>query len=139
MNKAKQPIQTLSNCVVPRNFILLDSIDRANDFSHVTYGLMEDSEQDPFNHVTMKNWKGSMIYDDGRSDLLIFELTFECTKDFPNEAPIITFSPYCLENTRVANICDDDGKIKKEIKIDWNNKTGVGEYLVTVLNKIRRC
>lgn len=138
MVSKKLPIQQLSTCTVPRNFILLDCIERANQFTYVTYGLLDDTEEDPYNHVKMERWNGTMIYDDG-TDLNIFELTFNCSLKFPEEPPIITFAQFSLEHPRIQKLCNSDGTISNAYlsKIEWNSKMGIGEYLTKVYERIQ--
>ena len=138
--KTKKPIQEESTCSVPRNFILLDSIDRAGQFSNVTYGIVPDDEGvNKNNSVKLENWTGTIMYDDGK-ELYIIEMKIRVPHEFPLVPPVITFAPHCLEIEKVKKISNDDGTINNKYfsQIEWDPKRmGIGEYLMQIHNKIR--
>lgn len=136
-----QVIQQLSpKAKVPRNFILLDSLDRAKDFTNVAYGLIDDEKLYPTNSVSLEYWSGSIIYDDGQSDLLVFGLDIYCPLDFPNSPPVVKFNDEAKKHRFVAKMLDKNGEISKDYitSFGWDaSKMGIGEYLVRIYDKIR--
>jgi len=124
----------------PRNFILLDSLNNVGKYTHVTYGLMDEVENDPAlknNYIKMEYWSASLIYDDG-DNMNIFELAVRCTPLFPTERPILTFSEQSMTNKRIKKLCDSTGKLTESAKqlIKWNETQSLGDYLSAVLDII---
>lgn len=140
--KTKKSIQEYSSCVVPRNFILIDSIERANQFANVTYGIVpDDDDENKGNSTKLENWTGTIIYDDGK-ELYIIEVTMKIPleEEFYVKPPIIKFAPHCLEFDKVKRMVNDDGTINNKYLavITWDaKKMGIGEYLTQVYDRIR--
>lgn len=120
---------------VPRNFLLLDAINKAGNYTHVTYGLIDENEDDKYlnNYVQMRYWNCTLLYDDGES-LIVFKALCECTQKYPEEKPILKFSEESMEYDKVKNVCDDDGNFTENAK--WNESMSLGDYLQSVLNII---
>lgn len=124
---------------IPRNFQLLNAINKAGNYTHVTYGLTaENDDEYKNNFAKMIWWDCTMIYDDG-VNFTIFEAKCECTNKYPHEAPRLQFSPLFLDNDLIKNICDSEGFLLPHIKsaIKWNENQLLGDYLTNVLNIIR--
>lgn len=142
MSSAKKlPINSISQCKVPRTFQLLDALDRAKDYSVITYGLSDDeTPENEFNHVTMENWRCTIMYDDGNA-FNIFGMECCCSLKFPDEQPIIKFSEESMQHPKVKKICNEDGTLTNDCKkqIEWDgNKMSLPCYLMKVYDKIRR-
>ena len=135
---SKQSLQSKSSVPVPRNFILLDCIERAGQYPNVTYGISFD-DTNPNNSVNLEDWNGTIIFDDGEN-LNIVDVKIKCTEKFPYEVPIVTFPQYWLENKSIKKICNSDGTLNKntmeQLNKIWNDKLGIGDYLVNLGKKI---
>jgi len=119
----------------PRNFILLDAINKACNFAYVTYGLIdEDDKLYKNNFIKLEHWMGTLMYDDG-FNLNILNITFKCTLNFPEERPIVKFCSESLEIPAVKKICDNDGNILPAhiSKLKWSSDMQLGEYLVNII------
>jgi ubiquitin-protein ligase len=78
------------------------------------------------------------MYDDGH-DLNIFDVTIKVPLEFPDVPPIVKFAEYSLEHSSIKKICNADGTIKSTSlsSIKWDDKMGLGEYLMNIYNKIK--
>lgn len=142
-NSSKPPIQSISQSKVPRNFVLLNSIDRSGQFTNVQYGLSREDDKNKDNNVTLKNWDCTIVFDDG-NELSIFELTLNVPMDFPDSPPTATFAQHCLDNSRINRMCKLDGTgtlnddYQTRIISEWNSKNmEIPEYLMWLYNKIK--
>lgn len=141
-NTNKPAIQSISHSMVPRNFILLNSIDRAGQFSNVQYGLTDDDNGvNKDNYVNMENWSCTIVYDDGRDDFNIFELKLKVPQNFPIAPPVATFAGAHLSHPRINRMCNSDGTLNSSylnaITSDWNKNMEIPEFLMWLYNKIR--
>lgn len=123
---------------VPRNFVLLDALKNAKNYTHVTYGLVDEDKLDPrlaLNFVKLEYWNCTIMYDDG-INLNIFELQCYCPNNFPEVPPVATFSKESLENKKVTKICDKQGNLTQESinAIQWSSDMNLGDFL----NKISK-
>jgi ubiquitin-protein ligase len=122
---------------VPRNFLLLDDLNNVKNFTHVTYGLMDEDENDQElrnNYATMKYWNCSLIYEGKNNDIKVFTATCVCSIAYPNEAPIIKFDKDSMVHNEVRKICDSDGNLIEPII--WNESMTLGKYLNAILARI---
>jgi len=129
-----------SKTVTPRNFLLLESLNKAGNYTHVTFGLIDealDEKKYKNNYIKMEHWNGTMMYDDGEN-MNIFELTIHCTKNYPKERPIIIFAQQSLEHKRLKKVCNSDGHLIEPViqLIKSDETTLLGDYLTSVLNII---
>ena len=141
-NTNKPAIQSVSQSKVPRNFVLLNGIDRSAQFSNVQYGLSdEDNNTNKDNNINMDNWGCTIVYDDGRDDFNIFELKVKVPMNFPDVPPVATFANAHLSHSRISRMCNSDGTLNSSylsaITSDWNNKMELPEFLMLLYNKIR--
>jgi ubiquitin-protein ligase len=125
-----------STTKIPRNFILLGAVETAGEYAYVSYGLIDDDD-DRYrnNNVKLEHWYGSITYDDGK-DLHILAFTFQCTKNFPKERPIVKFTKESLQCRQVQKICDGDGNITEEYlsKMVWSEDTKIAKYLTHIMD-----
>ncbi|AYV83623.1 MAG: hypothetical protein Hyperionvirus9_40 [Hyperionvirus sp.] len=129
-----------SKTVVPRNFHLLEAINKAGNVTHVTFGLIDealDEKKYNNNFTKMEHFNGTMMYDDGEN-MNIFEYTIHCTKNYPKERPLITFAPHCLEHRRLKKVCSANGCLIEPVLalIKSDETTLLGDYLTNVLHVI---
>ena len=131
----------VSKTQVPRNFLLLDALNKSKDFTHVTYGLTDEDENDKNlrnNYTTMKYWNCSLIYDDGQ-DMNIFTAQCICTEKYPHEMPKLKFSKESMNHKRIKKVSDSEGNlVESYISSKWNEAMSLGEYLNTVLKIIQQ-
>jgi len=118
---------------IPRNIILFDSLN-SSKYTHVTCGLVEEDENDKElcnNYAKMEYWNCTLIHEKG-NETNIYEIRCRCTKNFPDEKPILIFSQESMLENKIAKICDKEGNLKKEIndKIKWNDGMLLGDYLM---------
>lgn len=130
----------MKKTIIPRNFLLLESLNKAGNYTHVTYGLADENESDEQlknNYVKMEYWNCTMMYDDGYN-LNVFEVLCRCTLNYPNERPILIFSQESLKHKRVKRICDEKGYLTEnaEASIKLSEDMLLGDYLSSVLNLI---
>ena len=133
-------VKSNSKTKVPRNFLLLEALNKAGNYTHVTYGLADENEKDEKlmnNYVKMEYWNCTLMYDDG-NNLNVFEVSSRCTSDYPKEKPILKFSKESLQHKKVKKICDADGNLTENaITLSkWNENMLLGDYLNAVLNVI---
>ena len=129
-----------SNTKIPRNFLLLEALNKAGNYTHVTYGLADEKEYDEKlknNYVKMEYWNCTMMYDDGEN-LNVFEVSCRCPMNYPKERPILTFSKESMQHKRVKKICDAEGNLTENAATlaKWNENMLLGDYLSAVLNVI---
>ena len=115
---------------IPRNFVLLNEVSLAKDYSYVPYGV-KDQDKD----IMMKNWTGTMVHNNG--DITFFE--FECDDDFPTSAPRRLRFVVPIENTRVKRVCDEEGYVKKEYiaELRWKEDMKLGDYLMKLREYVK--
>ena len=130
-------MSTVSKTVIPRNFLLLEALNKDGNYSLVSYGLMDESEYKN-NYVTMEYWNGSMTYDDGEN-FNIFELLIQCTMKYPEERPIVTFRGQSLENHRLKKLCDEKGHLLESVMkhVKYDESMLLGDYLTNLLTLIK--
>lgn len=131
---------TNSKTKIPRNFLLLESLNKAGDYTHVTYGIADEKENDDKlknNYIKMEYWDCTIMYDDG-NNLNVLEVLCRCTQNYPNERPILTFSKGSLQHKRVRKICDASGNLTENAAslCKLNENMLLGDYLTSVLNII---
>lgn len=109
----------------PRNVLLIEEFENAmkGKYGPVSFGVLDGD-------ISLKNWQGSIITQKGD----IFEFNFICNENFPNSPPELYFNKNILDKGNLLKICNNDGKIKEDIikKLNWNNKTSIGEYLLNI-------
>lgn len=120
---------------VPRNFLLLEALNKSGNYTHISYGLVDEDENDKElknNYAKMEYWNCTLTYDDG--ELNLFEVRCKCTPNFPNERPILTFSPQSMLHKKIKKICDINGNLTENaVKlINWGPDMSFGDYLSTV-------
>lgn len=129
---------TASKTIIPRNFILLDALNKAVNYNHVSYGLCdEDESKYKNNYVTMEYWTGSMTYDDGEN-YNIFNFEVQCTKKYPQERPIVQFADHSIEHRRLKKTCDENGKPLTTVldMVKYSETMLLGDYLTSLLTAI---
>jgi len=131
---------TISKTKIPRNFLLLDALNKAGNYSCVTYGLVDEKEDDEklkYNYAKMEYWNCTIMYDDGDT-LNIFEVLCRCTLNYPKERPILTFSKDSMQHKKIKKICDDNGNLTENAAAmtKWNENMLLGDYLSAVLSVI---
>ena len=138
MNQINKTNKT-SKTVIPRNFLLYDSLEKIGNYTHVTYGLADEDTDPSFknNYVKMEYWNCTIMYDDGDA-LNIFEVRCRCTKKYPEERPILTFLGESMQHKRIKKICNTDGTLKADTinLIKWDQSMSLGDYLNAALNVI---
>lgn len=120
----------------PRNFILLDCINKVGQYTHVAYGLIDDDDKTYKNNsVKFEYWNGTLMYE-ADDNINILPITFRCTPNFPKERPIVNFSKESLEFDYVQNLCKPDGSLHDETikRLPWSETMKLGEYLNQILN-----
>jgi hypothetical protein len=122
---------------VPRNFLLLDALNKAGNYTHVTYGLVdEDTSDDKLqnNYVKLEYWNCTIMYDDGET-LNVFDVLCRCTQNYPKEKPILTFSKESMQHKRVRKICDAAGNLTDSAisQTKYAESMLLGDYLSAVL------
>ena len=127
---------------IPRNFLLLDALNKAGNYTHVTYGLIDEIENDKDlnnNFIKMEYWNCTIMYDDG-NNLNVFEVVCRCTPNYPDERPILIFSKDSLKHKRIKRICDNYGYLTDQALslCKWNENMLLGDYLTAVLNIINK-
>ena len=119
---------------IPRNFILLNNIKDAGNYTHVTYGLINENEgKYKNNYITLEHWIGTLMYDN-EEDINILGLTFQCTKNFPKEPPVVKFNDESLKF--VDFLCNEEGYLTDSTvkKLKWNNNIKIAEYIRSILD-----
>lgn len=123
----------------PRNFLLLDAVNKSGTYTHTTYGLVDECPGTKYenNFIKMEYWNATLVYDDG-VEMCVFTLEMRCTGNYPEERPIITFSEDSLKCKRIKNLCDLDGNLtdKSILQIKWNKEMSLGDYLSEILRAI---
>lgn len=124
---------------IPRNFLLLDAVNKSGTYTHATYGLVDESIGTKYenNFIKMEYWNATLVYDDG-NEISLLSLEMRCTENYPEERPIITFSEDSLKSKRVSKLCDSDGNLTSNavLQIKWNIEMSLGDYLSEVLRAI---
>ena len=133
-------LKSISKTKVPRNFMLLEALNKAGNYTHVTYGLADEKEDDSKsvnNYIKMEYWNCTMMYDDG-DNLNVFEVLCRCPFSYPDEKPILTFSKESLQHKKIKKMCNSDGSLTENALTfcKWNENMLLGDYLTSVLNVI---
>lgn len=123
---------------IPRNFLLLEALNKSGNYTHVTYGLVDENETNDLlknNYVKMEYWNCTMLYEDN-NDLNVFEISCRCTPNYPQEKPKLTFSKNSLQHNKVKKICDINGNLTENAitQSKWDENMLLGDYLSAVLN-----
>ena len=132
--------KTNSKTKVPRNFVLLDSLNKAGNYTHVTFGLVSENENDERyknNFIKMEYWNATLMFDDGEN-INVFELLCRCTLNFPKKRPIVQFSKTSLEYKRIKKLCDKDGNLMESalVLIKYSENMSLGDYLEEILRVV---
>jgi hypothetical protein len=130
-----------SKTKTPRNFLLLDALNKASNYTHVTYGLIDEIENDENlinNYAKMQHWYYTIVCED--DEMTVLEGKCECTMNYPNERPILYFSKESMQNKKVKKICDQDGTLNENTKkmVKWDENMSLGDYLSAVQNIISK-
>ena len=138
-------MQSKSSVPVPRSFILIDCLNRANKFSEVAYGLADElpNEEKMHNTISLEKWTGTIFCENG-NNMDIYQVDINCNHKFPQEAPHMKFSEY-YDASKVKKICDPnkkDGTLRTDmiehINDKWNNTMGIGEALMLLLKAMKK-
>ena len=140
-NMSRSSVKSTSNKTkIPRNFLLLDALNKTGNYTNVTYGLVDENENDEKlknNYIKMEYWNCTMVYDDG-NNLNVFEVSCRCGLNYPQERPILTFSKESLLHKTIKKRCDPEGNLTDETALltKWNENMLLGDYLSAVLKVI---
>lgn len=140
MSSSNKPaIQSVSQSKVPRDFILTNGLERSGQFSNVQYGLSDDNTN--VNYVRLEYWDCTIIYYEGQEPV-IFDLKVRVPLNFPDVAPIATFSKESIQHARINRMCNSDGTLNSQYlsatSSEWNNHMELPEFLMLLYNKIKR-
>ena len=100
---------------VPRNILLMEELESCmkGQSEHVSIGIVDGD-------ITLTNWYGSII--DKNYNILFFN--FVCTKNFPNDAPVVTFTKETMMAYKnyLLHVCETDGTLKSTTTnaLQWN-------------------
>lgn len=121
------PPKTKEKVVIPRNFILLDELEKSEKGKYAWDATI--SADAVFENILLKNWSGTIITDPRRTggQEYTFHFSLYAGDDYPKVPPVVKLvdNPPYIPKYKDKNIFDEDGTLNKNYPLF---KKGVWTY-----------
>ena len=118
--------------IVPRNFVLLTELERAEKGSTdmtVSYGLVDSDD------ITLTNWQCTILGPPNSAmDNRIISLLVSCGNNYPNEIPTVKFQT----KVNYPFVKGDGTFDPNAIKMQWNRSCGIETVLLTIKGQMSK-